>query len=273
VGDGCDGITVLFVIDASPSMVEEQASLAASFPRFVEVLEDYRTPQDTHVVYRIGVTESSVNRSSLPPSFGNDGRLLGQNLCGLGEHPWIDGPGGGLEDEFACMAKVGTSGYPIEMQFAAFEAALDKQSKPGMPNEGFYEADGRTLLVVVVITDEDDCSVPPGATILTGATYPGTTEAKCTGGWYEPQYFKDFLDDLTGGKGRYVFVGVAAPPDGPDPCTSAFGKAYRAPRVREIVELCGEFGVFGDICEGDLWRNLERALEKITITCDSLPVV
>ena len=79
-----------------------------------------------------------------------------------------------------------------------------------------------------------------------------------------------FLDDLTGGLGRYVVVGIAGP--GPDNCTSAFGEAVYAERLKEFVELFGEFGVFGNICDGDLSTSLSAALEVIEVTCDEFPI-
>ena len=50
---GCSGIDVLFVIDNSGSMQQEQDNLVANFPQFVSVLEA------SGLDYRIGVTTTA----------------------------------------------------------------------------------------------------------------------------------------------------------------------------------------------------------------------
>ena len=41
-GAGCSKMDILFVIDDSGSMTEEQDNLILNFPRFIEVLEEFR---------------------------------------------------------------------------------------------------------------------------------------------------------------------------------------------------------------------------------------
>jgi hypothetical protein len=60
---GCTKVDILFVIDNSGSMSEEQSNLAANFPQFIAKLEEYRTPADTQLEYRVGLT--STSRSGL----------------------------------------------------------------------------------------------------------------------------------------------------------------------------------------------------------------
>lgn len=292
---GCKGIDFLFVIDNSGSMEEEQANLLFNFPKVVEVLDGYKTPGGAKLNYRLGVTTTSVTRqfsikSALGPTPASpsmpveDGLLLGQGSCGLSE-PWVDGPADDVASHFSCMADVGMEGWGFEMPFAAMEAALGQQSAPSKPNFGFYRKDDETLLVVVVLTDEDDCSVSNGAKVgldpiaqdaATGASIDRCDESKSTG--MEPaEDAKAFLDELTGGEGRYVFVGIAGPQAcelGPQRmCNSTFGRAYWAKRVEELVNLCGAYGFLGDIGSGDLWSSLQQALDVVMSTCDAFSPV
>ncbi len=267
-GEGCKSMDILFVIDNSGSMAEEQQNLVTNFPKFIEVLEDYETGGEGGLIYRVGVTNTEVQRSfsanligiPMPMSqAGADGALIGQSKCGFAL-PWIDGPGDNVADDFSCAAKVGITGGGIEMPFAAIEAALGKQSDWG-PNQGFYRKDEESLLVIIIITDEDDCSVENGGTVVTagGVECDEATSKKL----YTVEYIKDFLDEETGGEGRYVVIGVA----GPTACGSQFGSATEARRIKRLVDMVSPYGFFGDICQGDLWTSLQEALEVMKITC------
>jgi len=281
---GCSGMDILFVVDDSGSMQEEQENLANNFPKFVSVLDDYQTSNGSSLDYRLGVTTTGVNRNfkqnllanwNMPTSTtGPTGLLLGKDSgeapnCGL-QKPWLESTDGNVEQTFSCMAQVGTMGSGTEMPFAAIEAALgteDKQkSRPGGPNAGFYRKNADSLLVVVVITDEDDCSIDPGGVMFRSTNGAADCNEKRSKGLYMPEDMKNFLDNLTGGPDRYVVVGIAGPAD----CSSEFGSAANAKRIKDLVEITGHNGVFGDICEGNLWINLEQALETMTVACTDM---
>jgi hypothetical protein len=276
-GEGCSSMDILFVIDDSGSMGEEQNNLITNFPKFIEVLDNYKTEQGTQLEYRVGVTTTGVNRNykekilagmpAIPTSSsGPDGALQGQTNCGL-TSPWIDGPGPTVTTDFSCAALVGTMGSASEMPFAAMEAALEKQSAPGMPNEGFYRKNEDSLLVVVMITDEDDCSIEPGGIMsLSMATLADCSEKTSTG-LYTSEKMKEFLDNLTGGPGRYVVVGIA----GEKACSTQFGDAMNAKRVKDFIDSLNDYGVFGNICSGDLSQSLDNALDVMKVTCNDMP--
>ncbi len=275
VGVGCSSMDILFIIDDSDSMKQEQDNLINNFPKFVEVLEAYRTPNGKQIAYRLGVTTTGVTRNftqkssgiGLPrSSSGPDGQLLNQSVCGLDE-PWIDGPGSEVEGDFSCVANVGIDGSTKEMPMAAMQEALGTQGEPGGPNDGFYRRSSDSLLVIVIITDEDDCSVENGGTII----IPLDPDYNC-GGPDDPNLYgiestKLWLDQLTGGEGRYVVVGIA----GKEECKSSFGDANHARRIEAFADVCGEFGFMGDICAGDLWVSLKEALDVMKVTCDDMP--
>ncbi|MBI5480600.1 MAG: hypothetical protein HY906_17210, partial [Deltaproteobacteria bacterium] len=63
---------------------------------------------------------------------------------------------GRLADAFACFAPVGTGGCGFPMPLEAMSRALD----PTFTENGDFLRDGAALLVVIV-TDKDDCSAPP----------------------------------------------------------------------------------------------------------------
>jgi hypothetical protein len=288
---GCQAIDLLFVVDDSGSMAEEQSNLGNNFPEFIGLLEDYMTPADTQVEYRVGVTTTGVTRHftqivmemNIPMnSSGPDGALQGQQACSLGENPWIDGPGGSTAaTQFSCMAEVGTTGSGSEMPFAAFHQALledpdnplgvPAQSAPGETNEGFYRKNQDSLLVIVLITDEDDCSIQNDGVMQVSLQGGADCNEETSTGLYKPEAMVQFLDELTGGgDGRYVVVGIAGGEGG---CNETnLGSAIEAKRIKELIDMVGNWGVFGDICAGDLWTSLDEALDLIELACNEFPV-
>lgn len=124
-------LDVLFVVDGTGSMEEEQASFADAAEDFVDTLDDLG------VAYQIGVT--STNPAA-------DGALVGR--------PWIitgaaEDPAGALADAL----EVGTTSPPPSAGlYTALRALSDVQGL----NRGFRRAD--TGLHVVFLSDGDDQS-------------------------------------------------------------------------------------------------------------------
>ena len=159
---------ILFVVDDSNSMSEEQAGVAAELPAFVEELgRGGGVTQD----FRVGVTTTSVYEASEA-----SGRLtlrLFSEGGWLKLIPLLDGGTSGdrflpstapdLVPRFSqLIASLGIDGSGQETPFEAARIALTGQDfnsllpDGGNPNLGFLR-DGARLLVVVV-SDEDDCS-------------------------------------------------------------------------------------------------------------------
>ncbi|MCU0662061.1 MAG: hypothetical protein MUC50_07015, partial [Myxococcota bacterium] len=267
--------------DNSGSMGEEQENLISNFPKFIEVLDNFEPEPGANISYRVGLTTASVTRkftsTTLIPGFppastkvnekGQDGAFVNASECGLSQ-PWIEGPEASASSEFSCMGNVGAMGSSYEMPLAAMELALGKQTAQGGANEGFYRKGEDSLLVVVIITDEDDCSVEEGGTLIADSvTGSDCNPAKCKG-LYAIDDSKMFLDELTGGEGRYVVTAIAGP--GPKACSSTFGNAIYARRMNQFIQLVGAYGVFGNICSGDLWSSLKDALSVIKVACKGL---
>lgn len=256
-GDGCAFIDVLFVVDISASMNEEKTNLAANFPDFVQVLDDYiDDPTSNATGYRLGVTNSSVvDNGANQSTMGLDGELFDGTPfigdCGTGGIPWLDGPAPDITANFNCLAPDprsdcnSCSDFGHERPLDVIEMFIEK-SAPGGLNDGFYRGED-ALLVVVLLTDEDD-----------DAAFTTTT----------PAATKAALDGFVGGEERHVVVTIAGPQAGG--CNSAFGSASAAPRLHEFTNLSPN-GLMGDICQGDLAGSLADALELIQLSCDALP--
>lgn len=172
-------VDLLFVIDDSDSMAEEQMNLVANFPELIRVLtnppdEDGDGEPDVPPVddLRIGVVSTNMGVGTASAtgcdSTGDEGALIGTSRSGdpacagvsTGTDPWLefhagDDPGA-LARRFACLAELGTGGCGLERQLDAARAALVDQAAPGGANEGFLRPD--SLVGIVFVTDEDDCS-------------------------------------------------------------------------------------------------------------------
>jgi hypothetical protein len=174
-------IDILFLIDDSDSMGEEQQSLAENFPRFIEKLTGIQGGLPN---VHIGIISSNVGAHPDIPtctdadsdegrlqfafvnqddprcqdgSLGLDGKFIRDVVIndetGARERNYT-GPGEDaqdLSDVFSCMAKLGVGGCGFEGQLESIKQAL---SNPD--NEGFLRPNA--YLAIIIITDEDDCS-------------------------------------------------------------------------------------------------------------------
>ncbi len=277
VGDGghnsngaCDKMDILFVIDNSGSMSEEQANLATNFPAFVQVIENYTTSAGTHLDYHIGVTTTDHGGAI----FGtpDDGQFLVEDRSGLfptscmfpNGRRYLQKGDTNVGTKFSCAAKAGTSGSPFEMPLQAAKMALvDRMAGPNASNAGFLREDA--LLAIVLLTDENDCSTigVPG-----GADDPLTY---CDGSHLEVvnNYITAF-DGVKGGeRGRWATAVIAGP--GPGICMSAFGSADEAVRLKQFTTMTGTNAVFTSICNGNLAQSLMDAFGTFGVACENIP--
>ena len=167
-------IDILFVVDNSGSMQEEQAALAAAFPEFVAMLGriDGGMP-NVHlgvVSTNVGSGGVSIGGCTTPvrPE-GDDGALLTGACAGIADSylsdvALADGSRevnytGTLAEQFSCITALGTTGCGFEQPLEAMRRALS----PGR-NPGFLRPDA--ALAVVFVGDEDDCSAQPGGALF-----------------------------------------------------------------------------------------------------------
>jgi hypothetical protein len=192
VGPGLDGpraasraLDLLFMIDNSPSMQEEQANLIRNFPALMNELKNLPGGlPDLHVA----VVTSDLGAGSVPLSNGGCPRIGGDRgifqskvECGLDgnakfmvtlNNGTMNNFQGDPSKVFSCMAQVGTFGCGYEHQLQATRVALYEAITP--ENKGFLRDDA--MLGIVLISDEDDCSAETRTNLFVDdASFPGTT--------------------------------------------------------------------------------------------------
>src|SRR5690606_16959134 len=94
-GPGCPSVDFLFVVDNSRSMQQEQASLARSFPGFIEVVRERLRTADHHVM--VVDTDASGGAAGLTDIAGLLGGGIGcrpapaccRLACGIGGLPVV----------------------------------------------------------------------------------------------------------------------------------------------------------------------------------------
>jgi hypothetical protein len=244
-------IDILFVIDNSASTADKQTAFAANFPRFIQALDAF--PNGRPNVH-IGVVSSTVDigvggiSAACSPATGDTGLL--QNTprvpgCTPPSGRYIEDvatSGGGrqtnydatqgLAATFSCIAQLGDTGCGFEAQLEGMKRALDG-SRP--ENAGFLRPGA--YLVVIFLTDEDDCSVADKSLFsLTGVgpgdfrcqplyaydcdrpidpTTPGSyTNCQVKTGSYltDPASYASFLTRLKGDPSKVVVAMIAGDP-------------------------------------------------------------
>lgn len=216
-------LDILFVVDNSSSMREEQEKVAAQLTAFIdEVKKSGGVAQDFHV----GVITTSVymhyelnGRRELVAYPNQAGKLQpvpelsadGGVRPGTGTERMLTGDDPELVEKFARLVQVGIWGSGHETPFEAVRLALTPPlidgsvelplSDPSAGNAGFFR--DRARLLVVVVSDEDDCSElnrPP-------VVYVGLDNSRdyCTeqGNSLTPvsEYHRVFTEELKDGTG------------------------------------------------------------------------
>lgn len=251
--EACSEMDIVFVIDNSASMGQEQTNLAANFSAFADVLENYRNPAGESVDFRVGVTSTSqvmtVPGFPLDVSNGNNGAFV--KSCGA-TSGWVESSDPQMKARFECMADLGTGGEIEEMPLWASRAALEGRIADGT-NAGFLRDDA--LLGIIYITDEDDCS----------QDLDFFSDSSCSSGMDFEGDYVTFFDNLKGGAERWATAIIAGETD----CSSSFGGAREAVRMKNFASLKGDNAVFGSICVDDLATPLMEALNKFEEACDN----
>lgn len=268
--DECQKMDIVFVVDDSGSMGEEQSNLATNFPKFASVLDAFKTKSGAALDYRIAVTTTGrdLSYTIMPPGFpafpfnekGDNGAFKINSTCGGGMKRWVDRSDPSAEPTFECRAKVGTSGPSIEMPLYALKLAFNERMADGT-NAGFLRDDA--LLAIIILTDEDDCSREDNNFTIADdscLTMPNL---------HPVAEYAAMLDVAAKGAGRWATAVIA----GDKACTSSFGDAIQATRLKDFVSVAGKNGTFSSICDGDLTNGLQKALDTFDAACRSLPPV
>ena len=223
-------IDILLVVDQSPSMSDEADLLSANLARFARVLQHIEggVPSvhigvvSADVTHGHGVLESTARVAGCAPP---QGAFLSDIVYANGERE--KNYTGTLAETLACMALLPATGSEIGQPLAAMKRALDGSNPE---NAGFLRE--HALLMVVFLTDKDDCS--GGASFEDGssaarvawhcfqdgvvcdqdnATSGGKTNCAPRA---EPRildpldHYRDFLSTLKPDPGRIIVSAVAA---------------------------------------------------------------
>jgi hypothetical protein len=187
---------------------------------------------------------------------GDNGALL--QRCDMTQR-WIEDTDPNREETFDCAAEIGDGGPSKEMPLSVIKMAFSDRISDGT-NQGFLR--DNALLALVILTDEDDCSYEESVTL-------GIGESLCDDQMEPVVSYVDFLNNLTGGPGRWAVAVIAGATD----CESEFGGAEEAVRLKEFVALAGDNAVLSSICEADLSVALEDALNTFDTACDNFPPI
>jgi hypothetical protein len=231
-----------------------QNELRVRFPQFLEVfhqLAQLGTFVDLHIGvvtsdYGAGKTGSGGGQCSPSPG-GQRGELqaigefapagchapMGASFiqyvfAANGDGPNNLPPGQGLDQTFSCMASVGARGCGYEHQLESVYASL---TQPLSENAGFLRDDA--LLVIVFVTNEDDCSAPPDTDLFDDniARYGQRFSFRCTRYGImcgEPPAFAPYADS-----GGPLAMCISAP----DPNDNGPGRLFDISRYINLFTL------------------------------------
>lgn len=210
-------LDILFVIDNSSSMAEEQAGVARELTAFLDevrkgggVVQDFRVGVITTAVYQHTLINGVEGYKEYPLQSGRlqavpEASPDGGVLLGTGTERMLVADDPLVEEKFARLVRQGTSGSGQETPFEAIRLALLEHSKVPLDqggNGGFLR-DGARLLIVV-LTDEDDCSEtkrPSVVTVGDNSLVDDCTQKGMSLTTVE-EYHRLFTQELKDGQGR-----------------------------------------------------------------------
>lgn len=242
---GCDKMDIVFVIDNSPSMVDEQQSLAESFPRMIEVLDRFKGGS---LDYRVAVTTTAFPLEVFGMQVSDAAQGAFVQPSGV-DRPWLERHDQDLAGKFSTIATVGTDGSFQEQPLKAALASVRERVMDGK-NQGFRRGD--SLLALVLLTDEDDSSGAAPVLPIPGLAMLDPVD----------DYVQGF-DRVTGDRSRWAVSVIA----GDSMCGES---AQNAQRLQQFVSQVGTNATFSSICQGDLSEALEDALNTFTFACDAV---
>jgi len=273
--ESCKKVDLLFVIDNSGSMADEQLNLAASVPGFINAMQNELAETEG---YNIGVITTDLyifDVSCAPLSIGNlvtrtGGEFSSNQQCA----PYSSGlrfmtENDNLDNKFNCAARVGVSGDGDERPMEALLTALRPPlTDAGGCNEGFLREDA--LLVVVIITDEED-DHETELTACDSTPLPGSAGEPAT-------WFEDLIAVKGGEEDKIVVVSLVGPDAAAgttcpelDKCNGGVVGAEVAPRILEFTRMF-TYGFIGPVCE-DYGPIFQESIAVIKTACEEFGAV
>ena len=280
---GCKGkVDLLFVISRQATMQNEQTQLLASFPGFIETIEQELEGFDVHIMtanpdgrwpgedvcetgsglckdhypncgptaqdYQCGIYPDLKTKCDKVLGAGltfNTGGGAANKLCDLQDGKrYIMSGEPDMAGAFECIAKVGASGGTAAMGDAMIAALSPTLNGPGGCNEGFLRKDA--LLVVALITDWND----EGSKTYTKQQYEAIIAAK-------------------GDPSAVVMLAIVK--NAPGEFEPAEACDYEEPSYGIFEGLLSRFPytVFGDTCTPSFAPFFDQAADKIGEACGS----
>jgi hypothetical protein len=305
------GADILVVVDNSMGMSEEQATLMDSFPTLIGELLSPTTGAEAITDMHIGVvsTDAGVGDGAVTTgcsAIGDDGILLHEPSstvtgCDLAYPAYLSTDEGSstarVSIDFECIATLGTTGCGIERPFEVVERALDDHR--GDENAGFVRED--SMLLVLFITDENDCSVSADHMALLDGNVldygPMMLRCMAYADYLEPvQTFVDFLEGLRADRRKIQLGFLTGVPQGETcegpgdligdcldeaemqeqestsspgtielACNTSWGSATPGRRLVEMAQSFGGRAFVGSSCGatyGETFTSLVRKLQE-----------
>jgi hypothetical protein len=241
--DPCVGLDLVFVVNNTQTMMEEQLRLQTAAGLFVEKLAE-ELP-DVMANSHIGVLTTDDHRFVATTSACDVPYASGTSYITFGET---------MSDELGCSLEVGIGGDPDERPAQMLLGALaDEMRMPGAFHHGFVRDEA--LLVVVIATDEDDRPDP-----LTGWGSEGA-----------PADWVDALVSIKGGHERNVvvlsLVGTPKPNACPDYQWNGHDGAEIATRIIDFTESFSH-GAVGDLCALEYASYFLAQVPSVAAACN-----
>lgn len=255
----CESMDVLFVVDNSPSMGNNQRALQARVGAFAQKLQSLKTPTGDSLDLNFGVTTTSISKRIINPETFRESTTRGHggtlaNLHCYDEELWKITD----DSQLSCLANVGLGGSNIEMPLESIRQVVELENNEA--NEGFIREDA--LLATVVVTDEDDCSYSK-ETILADSH-----EAFCE--FSEPiDYFAGKITKAKNGSNHWASWVIGANSS----CDDYEGEFPGDSRLEQLAGLEQNIPTFSSICENDFSSSLDLAFEEIARKCHSFLTV
>ncbi len=219
-------VDILWVVDNSPSMQQEQEEVGRRFAEFIGHLED------TNIDFHIGVITTDMDDDT-------DGRAVL-----LGDPPVLSSNVPDYDLEFNERVQVGIDGSDQER---GLEAAYQALTEPMISdaNDGFLRRDA--VLSIIFVSDENDCSDQGGLPASAGgmACYDQADKLVPV---------RDYIDDFRTMKDdpSDIMASAIVGPDISENCEDT------VPGIRYLSVAQNLGGVSGNICDNDFTDIMDQ---------------
>ncbi|MGH1340634.1 MAG: hypothetical protein ACRBN8_03710 [Nannocystales bacterium] len=303
-GFGCAKVDFLFVVDNSGSMSDEQQTLAASFPAFMETIQSEIAAMDYHLMV------VSTDGSMIQSSGGSGSQVLtctgGNCTCAPAPDCCVDACalGGGQDSCFGvpCGEEIAVEGCDVELGAGR---RFSSQGECGLSEEQRFitqaepDLETRFLCMADVGTFGSGNEVPIDA-VLAAIGDHNTGDGGCNDGFLRddavlvvtiitdeeddhdgffgsegdpPQWHQAVLDAKGGNETAAVVLGLVGDTDLPDGLCEPLDEggvdgAEASPRLREFVGAFGSRGFVGSVCAPSYDGFFSDAVSVIDTACD-----